>query len=189
MLKIFYLFSLWIKHVGLAKLGSRLVTQYRAGWLIYSSLLDIEVVVWAEHVAGNDGGEHAAVLLVVCLVLHVYHSLGVGVSKVRGVGGSVVDHRLVYWICRLVREYAGAETRDNLGHSKLVAGSKNVVIHLHVVSVEITVSAHISKKSPHQSREMDDVSGLVLLKQGKRLALTERKEMSQEVSSSVQCLT
>ena len=137
------------------------------------ALLDVEVVVRPEHVTGDDGGEHAAVLLVVGLVLDVDHPLGVGVAEVGGVRRTVVDHGLVYGVGRLVGEDAGGEAGDQLGHSELVTGGQDVVVHLHVVLVEITVGAHVGEESPDPGGEMDHVGGTVLLEQGERLGLAE----------------
>jgi hypothetical protein len=43
-----------------------------------------------------------------------YHSLCVGVAEVGGVGRSVVNHRLVYGVGRLVGEYTGGEAGHHL---------------------------------------------------------------------------
>ena len=42
------------------------------------------------HICGDDGGELAAVLLVVSLVHDVDHTLGVGVTVVGGVWGTLI---------------------------------------------------------------------------------------------------
>ena len=45
---------------------------------------------------------------------HAYHSLGIGVAKVGGMGRSVVHHGLVNRVGRLVREYARGQAGHNL---------------------------------------------------------------------------
>ena len=64
--------------------------------LVYESgqhvaVLHVEVVVRPEHVGRDDGGEAAAVLLVVGPVLHVHQTLGVAVAEVGRVRRTVVD--------------------------------------------------------------------------------------------------
>ena len=70
-----------------------------------------EVVMRSVDVGGDDGGEVAAVLLVVALVHHVDHALGVGIPSVTGVRGTIMHHSLINRICGLVRKYAGRKAR------------------------------------------------------------------------------
>lgn len=46
----------------------------------------------------------ASILLVVSLVHHINHTLGVGVAIVGGVWWAIVDHGLINWVSGLVRE-------------------------------------------------------------------------------------
>ena len=86
---------------------------------------------------------------------------------------SVVDHCLVNWVARLVREDAGGEAGHQLLHSKLVAHLQDVVVHLHVLPEEVTVGAHVGKEAANESGKVDHVGRLVLLKEGFRLFFTE----------------
>ena len=76
--------------------------------------LDVEGVVGAVDVGGDDGGELAAVLLVVEAVEDLDHPLGVGVALVAEVRRAVVDHLLGDGIAGLVGEDAGGEAGDEL---------------------------------------------------------------------------
>ena len=70
-----------------------------------------KVVMRSVDVSGDDGGEVAAVLLIVALVHHIDHALSVGIPSVTGVRGTIVYHSLINWIGSLVREYAGRKAR------------------------------------------------------------------------------
>lgn len=71
---------------GLVLLGADVELVDEAGDDV--GLFEVEVVVRTEDVGGDDRGELAAVLLVVTLVHHVDHTLGVGVTVVGGVWGT-----------------------------------------------------------------------------------------------------
>ncbi len=53
-----------------------------------------------------------------------YHSLCVGVAEVGGVGRSVVNHRLVYGVGRLVGEYTGGEAGHHLDRVFMSLGDR-----------------------------------------------------------------
>ena len=55
-----------------------------------------------------------------------------------------------------------------------VTRGQDVVVHLHVVPEEVAVPAHVGKETAHQSRQVDDVSRLMLSKDGLCLSLAER---------------
>ena len=84
-----------------------------------------------------------------------------------------MDHCLVNWVARLVREDAGGEAGHQLFHSKLVAHLQDVVVHLHVLPEEVTVGAHVGKEATDEGSQVDHVGWLVLLKDGLCLFFTE----------------
>ena len=51
---------------------------------------------------------------------------------------------------------------------------QDVVVHLHVVPEEVAVPAHVGKEAAHQSCQVDDVSRLMLSKDGLCLSLAKR---------------
>ena len=61
-------------------------------------------------VGGYDGCVVATVLLVVTLVHHVDHALGISIPRITRVRRAIVNHCLINGICRLVRENAGGQT-------------------------------------------------------------------------------
>lgn len=78
------------------------------------AIIEVEVVIFAENVRRNDGGEVATVLSLVHTVLQVHHALSVGVAFIGEVRRSVVNHGFVYRKRRLVREDASREARHEL---------------------------------------------------------------------------
>ena len=54
-----------------------------------------------------------------------------------------------------------------------VTRGQDVIVHLHVVPEEVAVPAHVGKEAAHQSRQVDDVSWLVLGEYGLGLSLAE----------------
>jgi hypothetical protein len=77
-------------------------------------VLEVIVVVGTKDVGGNDRGEVAAILLVVCLVLDIDHTLSVGIAKVGLVRRTVVDHGLIDRVGGLVGEDAGGKAGNYL---------------------------------------------------------------------------
>ena len=84
-----------------------------------------------------------------------------------------MNHCLVDWVARLVREDASGEAGDQLLHSKLVAHLQDVVVHLHVLPEEVTVGAHVGKEAANEGSKVDHMSWLMLLKEGTSVFLTE----------------
>ena len=129
-------------------------------------VLQVEVVVLAEDVGGDDGGVVAPVLGLVHAVLDVDHALGVGVALVGEVRGTVVDHGLVDREGGFIGEDAGGEAGHQLLHAALVALLEDVVVHVHVVPPELHLVLHVGEETAHLGREVDDVGGLVLVEDG-----------------------
>jgi hypothetical protein len=73
-------------------------------------ILEIVVIVGTVDVGRDDRGEVASVLLVVCLVLDINHTLSVSITEVGLVRRTVVDHGFVDGVASLVRENAGRKT-------------------------------------------------------------------------------
>ena len=84
-----------------------------------------------------------------------------------------MDHCLVNWVARLVREDAGGEAGHQLLHSKLVAHLQDVVVHLHVTPEEVAVGAHVGKEAANEGGKVDHMGRLVPLKQGFSLFLVQ----------------
>ena len=55
------------------------------------SVVDAEVVVGPEDIAGDDGAVLPTVLLGIALVHHIDHALGIAVAKVGVMGRSIVN--------------------------------------------------------------------------------------------------
>jgi hypothetical protein len=73
-------------------------------------ILKIVVIVGSENIGRDDGSEVASVLLIVCLVLDINHTLSVSITEVGLVRRTVVDHGFVNGVASLVREDAGGKT-------------------------------------------------------------------------------
>jgi len=73
-------------------------------------ILKIVVIVGTVNVGRDDGGKVASVLLVVCLVLDINHTLSVSITEVGLVRRTVVNHGFVDGIASLVRENASRKT-------------------------------------------------------------------------------
>ena len=85
-----------------------------------------------------------------------------------------MNHGLVDGVAGLVGEDAGGQAGHHLPHIELVAHLQDDVVHLHVVPEKVTVCLHVGKESSDEGGEVDHVRGLVLLKQGSGLALTQQ---------------
>jgi hypothetical protein len=72
------------------------------------------VIVRTINISRDDRSEVASVLLVVCLVLDINHTLSVSITKVGLVRRAVMDHGFINGVGSLVRENAGGKTRNNL---------------------------------------------------------------------------
>ena len=59
---------------------------------------NVEIVVGAKDVAGDDGGKLAPVLLLIPTVHHIKHPLGVAVSEVTVMWGAIVHLRIDFSI-------------------------------------------------------------------------------------------
>jgi len=55
------------------------------------SVLKVEVVMWAKHICRYDRCELTSVLLVICSILNIYHSLGVRIAEIGAVWRAVVN--------------------------------------------------------------------------------------------------
>ena len=107
------------------------------------AVLDGEVVVRAVDVGGDDGGEVAPVLLSVCAVQGIDEALGVGISLVGWVGGTIVEHGLIDGIARLVGEDAGGEEGYELLHLVDAAILHDVVVDERIFAVELNLIEEI----------------------------------------------
>jgi len=127
-------------------------------------VLEIIVVVGTKDVGGNDRGEVAAILLVVCLVLDIDHTLSVGIAKVGLVRRTVVDHGLIDRVGGLVGEDAGGKAGNNLLDTKDLRSLKDVVINKQIITKEIELVFHVLEKTTDKGSQMNDMGGLVLFK-------------------------
>ena len=116
------------------------------------AVLDGEVVVRAVDVGGDDGGEVAAILLGVGAVHGVDEALGVGISLVGGVGRSVVQHRLVDGVGRLVGEDAGGEEGHELLDLVDAAVLHDVVVDESVLAVELDLMRESRKEGRKEGK-------------------------------------
>ena len=107
------------------------------------AVLDGEVVVRAVDVGGDDGGEVAPVLLSVCAIQGIDEALGVGISLVGWVGGTIVEHGLIDGIARLVGEDAGGEEGYELLHLVDAAILHDVVVNERILAVELNLIEEI----------------------------------------------
>lgn len=130
------------------------------------AILYVEVVMWPEDIGGNDGGEASAVLLRITPILDVNHPLGIGVAEVGAMRWPIVDHGLIDGIGGLVREDAGGEAGDHLLHPHLVGRVQDVVVDVDVCPPKIQVGADVFEEASDHGSQVDDVGGLVPLKQG-----------------------
>jgi len=130
------------------------------------AVLEVVVIVGSVDVGGDNAGEVAAVLLVVGLVEDINHPLGIGVAKVGGMRGPVVDHGLVDGVGGLVREDAGGEAGDHLGDLVLVGAPEDVVVHFNVVPEEAHRVLHVLEEPPDHGGQVDDVGRLDFVEEG-----------------------
>lgn len=119
------------------------------------AVLDGEVVVGTVNVGRDDGGEVAPVLLGVGAVHGVDEALGKGVALVGRVRGSVVEHRLVDGVGRLVGEDAGGEERNELLHLVNAAILHDIVINKGVLAVELDLSESKEAREGERRRKKE----------------------------------
>lgn len=98
------------------------------------------------------------------LVEDVDHALGVRVAKVGVVRYSVVDHGLVDRVRRLVGEDARGQARHDLLDVVVVGGREHVGVDGHVDCEKVEVETHVAEEAADHRRQVDDVRGLVLVK-------------------------
>ncbi len=77
---------------------------------------------------------------------------------------SIVNHRFINWVRRLVREDASGQARYELLHLELVRTVHDIVIHQRIVTVKLDLVLHVLKQSANKGRQMDDMRGFVLFK-------------------------
>lgn len=109
------------------------------------AVLDAEVVVRAVDVRGDDGGEVAAVLLIVAPVHYVNHTLRVSVSNIGAMWRAVVNHRFIDRVGGFVWEDARRETGDEFTDLKLLAELHHVVVNQHVLPIELNLEREVAE--------------------------------------------
>jgi hypothetical protein len=55
----------------------------------------LEIIMRSKNIARNDRGEHASMLLIVSMVLHINQPLGMAVAKVGRMGRTIVHLKLI----------------------------------------------------------------------------------------------
>jgi len=70
------------------------------------------------------------------LVLHIYHSLRVGIAEVAFMRRARVDLGLIQWISHFIREHASGEARDELRGVREVGCVQNVIVDQDVIAEE-----------------------------------------------------
>jgi hypothetical protein len=138
------------------------------------ALLDRKVVVFSVYIGGNDGGEVASVLGRVGTIHGVDHAFGVRVSLVGVVGWSVVDHRLVDGVGRLVWENTRAQHADELLDFVDPRAFHDVVVHDDVDAIELHLFGHVGKETTNFGGQMNDMGRFELFENGLgRLSIRE----------------
>jgi hypothetical protein len=132
-------------------------------------ILQVEVVVRAIDIGGDNGGEHAPVFLMVSLVGHIDHTLCMRIGGVREVWRSIVHHGFVDGEGSLVGKDAGGQTRHQFLDAKLVRQLDHVLVHRHIVVEELHWVLLVFKKPTHKGRQVNHVRWFVGLKQQSRL--------------------
>jgi len=114
----------------------------------------LEVIVGPKNIARNDRGEHATMLLVVSVVLHVDQPLGMAVAKVGRMGRTVMHlkfnnsviqaskqnqnsyHRLINRVRSFVRKNTRRQAGNHFLHIIFEACVQHVVIYLQIYSLK-----------------------------------------------------
>jgi len=128
-------------------------------------VLQVEVIMRTIDVGGDDGGEVAAILLMVSVVGDVNHTLGMCIGCIGEVRGTIVDHGLIDGISGLVGEDASRKARDNLLDLVLVRACEDVVVHAEIVVVELNGVLHVTEETTNERGKVNHVGWAVLLKQ------------------------
>lgn len=112
----------------------------------------VEIVVRTEHIARNDRGEQAAVLLCVGVIGHVNHALGIAVAVVWRVRRTVMYlstktlglnqqflrlyHCFVNGVACFVRKYASWEAGNDFSDAGFVADLQHIVVYVQVFALK-----------------------------------------------------
>ncbi len=105
------------------------------------SVLDGEIIVRTIDVGGDDGCEVASIFLCIGAVHGIDETLGEGISFVRGVGWSIVEHGFVNGVGSLVGEDAGGKERNEFLNLVDSAEFHDVVIDKNILPVEFHLSS------------------------------------------------
>jgi len=161
------------KHAGGGKEGGKQASNggRKGGRERGRAYLDVEVVVGAVNVGGDDGGEVAAVLLLVAPRHHVKHALGIGVPLIGRMRRPIMNHALINRVRRLIREHTRRQAGHQLLHLEVLARLHDIIVDQNILPVELHFLLHVAKQPPHQGRQVNDHRRAVLLKNSVRLRL------------------
>lgn len=77
-----------------------------------------------------------------------------------------MDHSLVNRICGLIRENTSGQAGDQFFNLVLVAAIDDIIVHESVITVKISLLAHVLEKTSDTSSQMKNMSWFILLKHG-----------------------
>ena len=101
------------------------------------AVLEVEVVILAEHVGKDDRRVVNSIVLVVHPRKDINHTLGVCIALVGRVRGAVVEHGFVDRVGRLVRENACRKARHKLLDATFVAFLHDIVLHCQIEAEKV----------------------------------------------------
>jgi len=122
-------------------------------------VLEVEIVVGAVDVGGDDARKVVPELLAVRAAVDLEHPLGVRVRLIRRVRRSLVEHGFIDRVLDRVREDACREAGDEFLHAEDVAEMDDVRVDEEVLLEHIDLLVHVLVEPADVRGQVDDIIG------------------------------